>query len=223
MKKKIWTAAAVTVLAAVAVVLLWRSGFFQAASSLEGMRAYIGRTAPYAHLAFFAIQFLSVLLAPIPNNLTALAGAALFGTWPAFLLTAAAVVLGSMAVFCLARLFGASFAARFVSQKVAGRYLDTIRRKRDVFLFLVFLFPFFPDDLICILAGLTDIRPGRFFLLVLLTRPWGLLVSCLIGGQALRLPLWALALLAAGGVAFFAAGIKYGDRWERALLKKFRK
>ena len=223
MKKKLWTAVALAALAAGVVLLLWRTGFFQAASSLEGMRAYIGRAAPYGHLAFFSIQFLSVILAPIPNNLTALAGAVLFGTWPSFFLTAAAVILGSMVVFGLARVYGAPFAGRFVSRKVSERYLETIRRKRDVFLFLVFLFPFFPDDLICILAGLTDIRAARFFFLVLVTRPWGLLVSCLIGGQALSLPLWAMALLAAAGAAFFAICLKYGDRWEQALFEKLKK
>ena len=78
----------------------------------------------------------------------------LFGMWPAFLLTAGAVVLGSAVVFWLARVLGHSFAGRFVSQKVSDKYLDLIRRKRDIFLVLVFLFPVFPDDLICILAGL---------------------------------------------------------------------
>lgn len=72
---------------------------------------------------------------------------------------------------------------QLVSRKVADKYLELIQRKRDIFLILVFLFPFFPDDLICILAGLTDIPLRRFVVIVLFTRPWGLLVSCALGAR----------------------------------------
>jgi uncharacterized membrane protein YdjX (TVP38/TMEM64 family) len=204
-------------------IVLWRTGFFQAMSSLAAMRDYIDRLAPYSHLAYFLIQLLSVILAPIPSNITALAGAMLFGTWPAFLLTTAAVCAGSMLVFALARMLGRSFADQLVSQTISARYLDVIRRKRDVFLFLAFLFPFFPDDLLCILAGLTDLPSGRFFLMVLLARPWGLLAACALGGSALSLPLWAMLLLGAGGLALFLIVLKYGDKWEAALLARFGK
>ena len=204
-------------------LLLWQTGFFSSLGSLEDMRAYISRFAPFTHLFYFVIQLLGVVVAPIPSNVTALAGALLFGTWPAFLLTWAAVVAGSTLVFWLARALGQRFVDRLVSQKVSEKYLDIIRRKRDVFLFLAFLFPFFPDDLLCILAGLTDIPLKRFFVLVLAARPWGLLVSCLVGGSGLAIPYWAMALLGAAGLAVFLVCMKYGDRWEQKLLERFKK
>ena len=128
-----------------------------------------------------------------------------------------------MLVFALARVLGRSFADQLVSQTISARYLDVIRRKRDVFLFLAFLFPFFPDDLLCILAGLTDLPSGRFFLMVLMARPWGLLAACALGGSALSLPLWAMLLLGAGALALFLIVLKYGDKWEAALLARFGK
>lgn len=204
-------------------LLLWQTGFFSCLGSLEAMRAYIARFAPFSHLFYFLIQLLGVVAAPIPSNVTALAGALLFGTWPAFLLTWGAVVAGSVLVFWLARVLGQRFVDRLVNQKVSDKYLDLIRRKRDVFLFLAFLFPFFPDDLLCILAGLTDIPLGRFCLLVLVARPWGLLVSCLVGGSVLQIPYWAMALLGAAGLAVFLVCMKYGDRWEQRLLDHFKK
>ena len=204
-------------------LLLWRTGFFSSLGSLDEMRAYIARFAPYSHLFYFLIQLLSVVVAPIPSNITALAGALLFGAWAAFLLTWAAVALGSLLVFWLARVLGQRFVNRLVSQKVSDQYLEILRRKRDVFLFLAFLFPFFPDDLLCILAGLTDIPIKRFFLLVLVARPWGLLVSCLVGGSVLNVPYWAMALIGGAGLILFLVCMKYGDRWEEKLLERFKK
>lgn len=204
-------------------LLLWKTGFFASIGSLQAMREYIDRFAPFSQLVYFLVQLLSVIIAPIPSNITALAGAVLFGMWPAFLLTAAAITLGSLLVFQLARILGQPFVERLVSQKVSNQYLEVIRRKRDIFLILVFLFPFFPDDIICILAGLTDIPFSRFFAIVLLARPWGLLVACALGDSVIRIPLWGMALLGIGGVLIFLLVLKYGDRWEEALLRRFRK
>ena len=187
------------------------------------MRGYIEYFSPYSHAVYFLIQLLSVIIAPIPSNITALAGAVLFGTWTSFLLTAAAVIGGSMLVFWLARVLGRSFADRLVSQRVSDKYLEVIKRKRDIFLILVFLFPFFPDDLICILAGLTDVGYLRFFLIVTLTRPWGLLVACALGGSVISIPLWGMAVIGAVGLALFLVCLRYGDRWEQALLNRFQK
>ena len=205
------------------VLGLYLTGFFEAASSPESIKAYIEASAPWSHLVFFFLQLVSSIVAPIPSNITALAGAILFGTIPAFLLTWAAVILGSLIVFSLARALGQDVVGRFVGRKMSARYLDVIRRKRDTFLFLAFLFPFFPDDILCILAGLTEISWKRFLLLCLVARPWGLLVSCAVGGSALEFPLWAMIALGAAGVAVFVLAMIYGDRIEEKLVEKFRR
>ena len=202
---------------------LWRSGFFAAATSQEALRAYIQQFAPYSHLCFFLLQLLSVVLAPIPSNVTALAGGVLFGTLPAFLMTYAAVALGSVLVFALARGLGREAVNRFVGRKVSEKYREVIQSKTDIFLILAFLFPFFPDDVLCILAGLTNIPLGRFAVIVLAARPWGLLVASALGGASLSLPWWGMALIGVCGVILFLLGIKYGDRVEESVLRRLRR
>lgn len=204
------------------VLALYLTGFFEAARSQDGIRAYIEGCAPWSQLAFWGIQLVSVVVAPIPSNITALAGAILFGAIPAFLLTWSAVTLGSVIVFFLARVLGQDFALRFVGQRLSAKYLDLIRRKRDTFLFLAFLFPFFPDDLLCILAGLTDLSWRRFLLLCVLARPWGLLAACAVGGSVLTIPLWAMAALGAAGGVLFVLALKYGDHLQDKLLERFK-
>lgn len=204
-------------------LFLWRTGFFDALSSSASMENYINRFSPFGQCFFFLIQLLSVVLAPIPSNITALAGAVLFGMWQAFFLTYAAVILGSFLVFYLARILGRPFADKLVSRKLSERYLDVIRAKQDVFLLLVFLLPFFPDDLICILAGLTEMRPLRFLTIALIARPWGLLVACALGSATISIPLWGMILLGLGGAALLVLGLKFGDRLEQMLLKKLKK
>ncbi len=223
MKKRslqIGTLIAVLLLLVGGGIFLFRSGFFAAAADQESLRAYIQRFAPYSHLFFFLLQFLSVVLAPIPSNITALAGGVLFGTWVSFFLTFAAVVCASLLVFQLARWLGREFVTRVVGERVSAKYLDVIHAKTDIFLILAFLFPFFPDDLLCILAGLTAISLRRFLIIVLLTRPWGLLFASALGGASFSIPWWGMALIGVGGLRLFILGMKYGDRVEESILHR---
>lgn len=221
-RQKLLILAAVLLLLAGGGWFLTSSGFFQAARSLDGLRAYIVHFAPYSHLAFFLVQLLSVILAPIPSNITAAAGGVLFGTWPAFLLTFGAVVAGSLLVFSLARVLGRDFADRLVSRKLSEKYQDVLRTKAPVFLVLAFLFPFFPDDMLCILAGLTDISFRRFAVIVLLTRPWGLLFASALGGSTLALPPWVMVPIGLAGLGLFLLGMKYGDKVEESVLSRLK-
>ncbi len=203
-------------------LFLWRSGFFSL-DSVEQLQGFIQKSAPYSHLVFFLVQFLSVVLAPIPSNISAAAGGALFGVWPAFFLTFSAVMAGSLLVFQLARVLGRDFADRIVSRKLSEKYREVIRVKTGVFLALAFLFPFFPDDALCILAGLTGISFRRFALIVLLARPWGLLFASALGGAAFTVPLGGMVLIGLAGAALFVLGMKYGNKAEQAVLNRFRR
>lgn len=221
-RQKILVLTAAVLLLAGGGWFLYASGFFRAVRSLDALRAYIARFAPYSHLAFFLVQLLSVILAPIPSNVTAAAGGLLFGTWPAFLLTFSAVVTGSLLTFSLARALGRDFADKLVSRKLSEKYQDVLRAKAPVFLALAFLFPFFPDDMLCILAGLTALSFGRFALIVLLTRPWGLLFASALGGSTLGLPPWVMVPIALLGLAAFLLGIKCGDKVEQAVFVRLK-
>lgn len=202
--------------------VLWTTGFFQAAGTPETMHNYIQQFAPLSHLVFFFLQLASVIIAPIPSNLTTAAGGFLFGPVPAFLLSAGAVTLGSIIVFQLSRLLGQAYVEQFISKKNLTKYGEIIRRKQDTFLFLSFLLPFFPDDLICILAGLTQISFRRFLILVVLARPWGLLAASAIGGSVLQIPLYGMVLLGSIGVFFFLFAMKYGDRFEEKVIERLK-
>lgn len=199
---------------------LYCSGFFEACTSQKALQDYIAQRAPYGQLWFFVLQLLSVVLAPIPSNITALAGGVIFGAWTSFFLTWAAVFLGSLLVFWVARTLGGDFADRVVSRRLSAKYQRVIHTKATVFLTMAFLLPYFPDDVLCILAGLTEIPFRRFALIVLLARPWGLLAASALGGSSLEIPTWGLAVLGAAGILLFAAGLKYGERIEHWIMLK---
>lgn len=204
-------------------VFLWRTDLLARCGTAESLRDALEGFQPWSMAVFFVMQLCSVIFAPIPSNLVALAGGLSFGVWKGFFLTFFAVNLGSNITFLLGRILGRNAVQRFLGAKLPAKYLKLLRRKRDSFLILAFLFPFFPDDLLCIFASFTDISWKRFAIIVLLTRHWGLLVASALGSSLFTLPGWALPLVAVGGVALLVLGLLFGDQLEDAITGLLRK
>lgn len=166
---------------------------------------------------------MTVIIAPIPSNISMMAGALALGFWPAMILGVLAVGVGSVIVFLAARALGKKAVQRFLDKGVMDKYLPIIEEKQDMFLFLTMLFPFFPDDALCMLAGLTNIPLGRFVIIMALSRPWGLIVAALMGSGSIILPIWAWAVIGVAGLFIFYFARKYSAQIEEALLRFVRK
>ena len=203
------------------VWFLYRTGFFSALTSAQALEAYIQQFSPFGEAAFFFAQLLSVLIPPIPNNMLALAGGVVFGFFRSFLLTILAIYLGSLLVFLLARKLGRPFVEFVVHSASWEKYLGILRAKHDFFFLLALLLPYFPDDLFCLLMGLTDIPLRRYMVIVILTRPWGLLFASTLGSLVLSLSPLAVIFLVLVGIAVFVLGLKYGVRVEEWLIHLF--
>lgn len=184
------------------------SGILDDMTSVEALREYIQGFGSNAYIVFFLVQLLSVIIAPIPSHVSTLVGAAMFGMWASFIISWLAIATGSVIVFILARKFGKPFTDRIVSSGVSDRYKGLITSGRgEMGLALLLFLPFFPDDAICFMAGLSRIRLDRYLLIMLLTRPWGILAASALGSSRMPLEWWAL-----GGsvlITFFALNNRY--------------
>ena len=184
---------------------LWKNGFFEKINSVEALREVIAGTGMWAGGVYFALQMMAL------------------GFWPAMILGVLAVGVGSVIVFLAARALGKKAVQRFLDKGVMDKYLPIIEEKQDMFLLLTMLFPFFPDDALCMLAGLTNISLGRFTAIMILARPWGLIVAALLGSGSLSLPIWAWVILGAVGVCIFYFALKYSSEIEDKLFTFVRK
>lgn len=219
-----WALIAVALLAlAGAGYALVKSGLLEEINSVEDLRALIGRAGPMAGVAYFLLQMMTVIVAPIPSNVTMMAGALALGFWPAMILGVLAVICGSAIVFLAARALGRNAVQRFLDRGVMERYLPVIEEKQDMFLFLTMLFPFFPDDALCILAGLTTISLRRFVLILAAARPWGLVFAALLGSGSIQMPVWGWVLLAVPMIAVFILAMRYSRQIEEKLFSLFRR
>lgn len=172
---------------------------------VEKLKEYILSFGNLAPVIFGIIQFLQVIISPIPGNLTTLAGGALFGFWPSLLISSAAIVLGSITAFSLARIFGRPFVEWIIGKERVEKYFDTITTNKKIIFLLIILLPFFPDDIICFIAGISGISWLFFILTMIIARPPGLIVSALIGANGFKLPIWVWISIAAAVILVIAS------------------
>ena len=226
-KKLNWPAIGIT--AAVVIVLIavyfWlkNNGMLGVFTSREALQEYLSGFGALAPLIFFLLQVAQVIAAPIPGNVTALAGGAMFGFWTAMLISTGATLVGSALAFGLARLFGRPLVVRLVGEQTVTKYIDAFTKKSTFLLAAMFLIPFFPDDALCLIAGLTAIRWLPFLAIVIITRPPGLVVSTLVGSGQLTVPWWGWALIGAAALGLMFVSFKYGDAISDWIMSKLKR
>jgi len=218
-KQKVWIGVLLLIIAAITAVFLIgrQQGWFAILESEESLKEYVASFGVWAPLAFFVLQFFAVIISPIPSNVTSFVSGMVFGFFYGFLLTFTAVFLGSICAFLLGKFFGRPLVERIASKQTVEKYFNTVSLRQRVMLILMFLFPFFPDDLICMIAGLTSMRLSSFALIVLLTRPWGLVVSSFLGSNAISLPSWIWIVVASFTFIIIVLAIKYTPHIEERV------
>lgn len=124
-------------------------------------------------LLFITIQMVQVVLPIIPGGITCGAGVVIFGAWHGLLYNYIGIVAGSMINFFLARRYGQCFVRYFVKKETYEKYIGWLEKgkKFDKFFAFAIFFPCAPDDVLCLIAGLTRMTWKRFATIILLGKP----------------------------------------------------
>jgi len=213
-----WATAASLLLALLGALLLWGKPLYSFLADQEAVRAWVGQFGPWAPAAVSLLEIAQVLLAPIPGQAIEAAAGYLFGFWRGALCAMIGIAAGSTLNFSLTRLFGRRLAVRLAGSRSVARLDDLAERGGPLFFFLLWLFPFVPDDLACLAAGLTPMPTRQFLALMLLGRLPGILVSTWVGAHAGQIPpLWWGLVFA--GLSLFALTLwQWGGRLQALFL-----
>ncbi|OYD06404.1 TVP38/TMEM64 family protein, partial [Paludifilum halophilum] len=188
-------------------------------SSRENMQQFIQGFGPWAPVAFFLIQVVQVVISPIPGGITVVAGAILFGTVAGLGLSLVGAVIGSVIVFYMGRKWGRPLIAKIIGKKMFTRYIGVLDGK-GIWLFVIFLLPFLPDDAVCALAGMSALSFRRFLPLVIVGRFPSMAMTVLVTNHVMEhsIGVWIVA----GGiiVVLSGLGIWYRDRLESWVLRR---
>lgn len=222
-KQKIKLFAALLILLSVFIIIyfmLKHNGWLDIFTSAEKLQAYVSDFGISAPLVFIALQIIQVIISPIPGNITTLAGGMLFGLTNGFLLSFAAIFIGSVIAFTLARIFGKPLVIKLVGKDITHKYIEAMSSRQKIVLIFMFILPFFPDDALCLIAGISGVSWPFFLILLALTRPVGILFSALVGSGLIDIPMWGWGIIIGVSIAVMSISIKYSNQINFFIRKK---
>jgi len=192
-------------------------------SSKEALQDVIASTGAWGMLVYTVLQFLQVTFIPLPAMLTTIVGTIMFGPLLASLLSLVGIMSGSIFAFWLGDRFGEKLVIWIAGKEDTEKYSKLLYEKGKYLFFLMMLFPLFPDDLLCLVAGLTAM-PFRYFLFtIILTRPIGIFMTCYLGsGEIIPYEGWGLvvwALIVILMITLFICSYKYQAQIEKFMTK----
>lgn len=185
MKKYRYLILALSILLIVGVTLIVWNPLVAFVKDPDSLSVWIDNAGIWGPLIFMALNTVQVLLAIIPGGPFEIAAGALFGPWLGTLMCDIAMTAGGMITFFFARKFGLKFIELFIDkEKVESVKFLHSNKKYTTLLFLFFLLPGTPKDLMCYVVGLTDIKWTTWLFINFVGRFPAILLSAL-GGSAL--------------------------------------
>lgn len=171
-------------------------------------------------LVFMGIQVLQVVVAAIPGEFVQIAGGYIYGTWMGTFYSLAGIVTGSVLVFFVARFLGYRLVKLVVSPEHLAKLNFMINsRKSETAMFILFLIPGMPKDILTYISGITPLKPLRFFSIIMLARFPALLASSYIGSNTQKGNYGIAIALSAAALILFTAGVLLKDK----ILKRIHK
>ena len=215
--------------AALAVLYVMQiTGLWDKIDSVEDLRNYVRGFGGYAVFIFIAIQFLQVVVLPIPGFITVSVGVLLFGAFRGSVYSVIGIVSASIVAFFIGRVFGYKVAGWLVGKENLDKGLELVKGKDKVILTFMFLFPFFPDDVLCFVAGLSSMSVPYYIVMITITRIINIVVSAYsVNGSIIPYNTWWGILLWIAVFILVAALCyviyKHGDKIENFFKSKFSK
>lgn len=168
------------------------TGLWEQLNSVDKLQTVILELGFWGRFIFVFLQFLQVTFIPLPSPVLIVAGSLIYGPFEAGLLSLSGILLGSALAFFLGRVFGKKLVVFMVGGDTEKKWSKFLSKCKYTFVLMMIL-PFFPDDVLCMVAGLTDMSWTFFMITQFITRPISIfLVSYLSSGQIIPYHGWGL-------------------------------
>ena len=185
------------------------------ASNTEVITEAVERSGPLGPIIYIAIQAFQTVVAPIPGTVTGPISGFLFGWW-GILWGTLGSFLGAFIVFLLTRRFGRPFVEKLFKKSSIEKFDFITQKHGRLALFVIFLLPGFPDDMVCYLAGLTKIPIEQLLAIFIIGRLPAIIGNNIIG---MGLSSGSYSLLSISLV--FSAIVLAIFAWKREAIMKY--
>lgn len=219
----------ITLLIAIVVAIPLYIYFFQRSwltrfEDFNDVVAYLEHYETQSIFVYIGLQILQVVISIIPGQVFQMAAGYLYGFWFALLYAMIGAVIGTAISFMLAKLLGRDFLHLFFGEEKMSYYISRLNSKQGYTLvFLLYLIPGLPKDVVSYAAGVSEIKFKPFLILSAVGRLPGM-VGCLLFGMLLNHENYiGMGIVAAVAVIAFLLCIIYRKKIDKYLDRIYEK
>ena len=184
------TTMAIIAIAVIVGIIVYMFPVMRELSTKQGQLAFKEKVTNSGILGFlilFILQVTQIFLIIIPGEpIEILAGMCYGPVWGTIFIMASAGIISAM-IFFLVRKYGKNFVYNFCNKekiaKIENSKLFKNPKKIEIIMFVLFLLPGTPKDLLVYIAGLLPINPTKFILISIFARFPSVISSTLAGAN----------------------------------------
>jgi uncharacterized membrane protein YdjX (TVP38/TMEM64 family) len=187
----------------------------------EAFSAWVAGLGPGGIFILLGLQIFQIIVAIIPGGPVELIAGAAYGAWAGFGICAAGCVIASSLVFITVKKFGLPLLRRFFGEKKIKhwKFLEDAKKTAMV-IFVLFLVPGMPKDILTWFAPLSRLSLARFVIISLVARTPAILSSTMMGDSMIQ-GNWVMVLVIFLVIGLAGlAGIQFRDKIVRAFSRE---
>jgi uncharacterized membrane protein YdjX (TVP38/TMEM64 family) len=153
----------------------------------DAFSSWVSGLGPAGFFILLGLQILQIVIAVIPGGPVELIAGAAYGAWAGLGICAAGCVIASSLVFLTVKKFGLPLLRRFFGEKdlMAWKFLGDSKKTARV-VFILFLIPGTPKDLLTWFAPLSRLSLKRFVIISVVARTPAILCSTIMGDSMIQ-------------------------------------
>ena len=163
-------------------VFLTHKDFLMQFESIEQVENFIAGYGHLSGLVYVIFQIIQVVIFVIPGEVMQVAAGYLFGHFWGLIYAIVGCFIGEAIAFGLARTLGRGFVHLFMSKEQFEKYSERMNSNKGYTIcFILYLVPGIPKDILCYVAGASEIRFLPFLIISMVGRLPGLVGSIVVG------------------------------------------
>lgn len=186
-------------------IVYFETGLNEKFNDFDAIKSLILDSGFWGVAVFIALTVFQVVVLPVPAALTIVLGTAIYGPTLSFILSTVGTMIGSLISFMLGKVFGRRLCDWMFGAEKTEKYARLLNEKGRFLFIIILLFPMFPDDMMCMIAGITTMSYGYFTLVCLLTRPIMIGITAYLGSGMIPFEGWGIPVWIAIVCAMFVA------------------
>lgn len=158
-------------------------------TNIKTLRDFVEKFKNWGPIIFLITQVVlsvPIFVVPLEDELWVTLSIVLFGAKKGFLLSIAGMALTSLSLYILGRVFGVKLANKIIGEKAFSETQKKTEFSSKFSLPFLYMIPFFPHDVLCMLSGVKKMNGVYFMLVTVFMRSFEIIALCFLGGDVIK-------------------------------------